>query len=286
MPLAVQLRPCYVGGVTDSFSDCIGRETTRQDTIAARLVAQWRATLAPFLFEAHNAAPPCIHWCVAPALPAQRDLGPDGAEARGVFLPPIPLPRRMWAGGLIEFFAPIEIGSDLTRRSVISDIKWREGRGGELCLVSVSHELTDARQLLLRERQDLVFRESAPPKPKAIAPDVAARLTWTVDLNSTLLFRFSALTFNAHRIHFDHPYAVDVEGYSGLVVHGPLQAALLLNQAACLLGAVPRRFEYRCVAPLIAGQHAKVESWNTADAVSGRIRTAEGVATIEATATP
>ena len=271
--------------MTETFSHWIGRETLQSDVITPRLVAQWRATLSPFLFDFDGMSPLGLHWALAPILPSMSGLGPDGAEAKGLFLPPVPLPRRMWAGGLIESFAPLRPGAEVTRRSTISDISWREGRSGKLCLVSIAHVFTGAGQTLLRERQDLVFRQARPRSDPAVAAAFDADLAWTIDIDAPLLFRLSALTFNSHRIHYDHPYAVDQEGYAGLVAHGPLQAALLLNQAACLLQRVPRRFEYRCLAPLIAGQLAQVESRRRGAAVSGRIRDAAGVATIKATAT-
>jgi 3-methylfumaryl-CoA hydratase len=109
---------------------------------------------------------------------------------------------------------------------------------------------------------------------------------WRVDMTPQLLFRFSAFTFNGHRIHYDYPYAVNEEGYDGLVVHGPLQAALVLNQISTVLGHVPRRFDYRCVAPLIAGQTTDVETRREGQAIVARIRNAAGITTIEATASP
>jgi 3-methylfumaryl-CoA hydratase len=148
------------------------------------------------------------------------------------------------------------------RRSLIADISLKEGRSGALCFVTVRHELATERGIAIRERQDLVYRAAialgAGPALSSPAPAVEAPqqpdLTWRVEATPLLLFRYSALTFNGHRIHYDHPYATDVEGYPGLLVHGPLQATLLLNLAASLGGGAPRRFSYRATAPLVAGQ--------------------------------
>ncbi|MGQ0486341.1 MAG: FAS1-like dehydratase domain-containing protein [Hyphomicrobiales bacterium] len=269
------------------LSAWIGRRAVREDVVTARLADAYRATLAPRLFvpASPDEAPPGLHWCLAVPTPADTDLGPDGSEARGSFLPPAPLPRRMWAGGEVEMIAPIRIGATIRRTTTIADIQERQGRSGRLCFVTVRHEIESDGVLAVRERQDLVFRETG----RGATPVASARpnsdLIWQVDASPVLLFRFSALTFNGHRIHYDYPYATQTEGYGGLVVHGPLQADLLLNQAAVLLGAVPRRFSYRCTAPLIAGQPFEVLSARAAGhAATGAIADAGGVVTIEANA--
>lgn len=262
-----------------SFEDWIGRSVVREDIVTPRLLAEYRATMTPFLKQTSDPqeCPPGFHWGVAPATPLASETGPDGAEAKGLFLPPIPLPRRMWAGGSIETFGPIRLGQALRRTSTLSDIKFREGRTGPLYLLSITHEINDQTGLLIRERQDLVYRDGA---PKSAAPQAATaaphELSWTVDPTALLLFRFSAFTFNGHRIHFDPRYAAE-EGYPGLVVHGPMQAALMLNLAATALGHVPQRFDYRCVAPLFGGSPFHVVS--SADGF--RILRHDGVTTAE-----
>ena len=270
--------------MSDEFADWIGRGVTCEDVVTERLLAEYRATLAPFLFESADDCPPGLHWGLAPATPGMTELAPDGSEARGIFLPPIKLPRRMWAGGAIETVSPIRPGMVVRRHSMLSDIKMRAGRSGALCLVSVIHEIAAGDTLLLRERQDLVFRQAGPSASAAPAPaaEASADVHWQVMTSPQLLFRFSALTFNGHRIHYDLPYAMAVEGYAGLLVHGPLQAALLLNQAAMALGRVPRLFEYRCTAPLIAGQTISVRTSRAGDATTGRIADRIGTVTCEA----
>jgi 3-methylfumaryl-CoA hydratase len=164
----------------------------------------------------------------------QSEIGADGHARRGGFLPPVPLPRRMWAGSQLEFKAPIRVGDRVVRRSTIADVSVKDGRSGPLVFVKVRHELrcNDAIEPALVEFHDIVYREAqhpgdtAPP-PQAV-PDTA---TWrrTIVPDDVLLFRYSALTFNAHRIHYDRRYVTEVEGYPGLVVHGPLIATLLLD---------------------------------------------------------
>ena len=268
----------------EDFSSWIGRSVTREDHVTERLLAEYRATLDPFLF--HSECPPGFHWGLAPALPRMNELGSDGAEARGLFLPQIPLARRMWAGGVVETFGAIRLGTNVTRVARIADIKMREGKTGLLCFVSVTHEIRSGVALLLRERQDLVFRDGKPKVSTASPPTDVAKsdIEWKVEPSEAFLFRFSAFTFNAHRVHYDLSFATETEGYGGLLVHGPLQAALLLNQASVLLGRVPARFEYRCTAPLLAGPAVTVRTWKSANGATGRILDHAGIVTTECAA--
>jgi 3-methylfumaryl-CoA hydratase len=264
----------------NSFADWIGRSVTREDVVTPRLLAEYRATLGGHLFESgDDACPPGFHFGLAPATPAAGETGPDGAEAKGLFLPPIPLQRRMWAGGRIENIRAPRIGMTVKRTSTVADIKFREGSAGQLYVVTVAHEISDADGLLVRERQDLIFRGGAPKSVAAPAasPDPDPQ-NWKIDPTPLLLFRFSAFTFNGHRIHYDHNYAAE-EGYPGLVVHGPLQAALMLNMASARLGQVPADFSYRCVAPLFSGPPFSVHWSKSGSCV--RIVRHDGVITAE-----
>jgi 3-methylfumaryl-CoA hydratase len=259
------------------FQDWIGRTSERTDIVTSRVVEQFRATLAPHLFDVE--CPPGLHWCLAVANHGNEKLGPDGAELKGLFIPPIDLPRRMWAGGAIETFGAFRAGDEVLRRSRIADVKWRNGKTGPLCIVVVTHDFVVREMVVLRERQDLLFRDGP---LGTTAPERAAhgQLVWEIEASPLLLFRFSALTFNGHRIHYDLPFARESEGYDGLLVHGPLQATLMFNQFSAALGHVPRRFEYRCVAPLISGQRFLVSCTGG----QGRIEDAKGVLTLEAKA--
>ncbi len=266
------------------FAEWVGRSVTREDHVTERLLTEYRATLDPFLFDSD--CPPGLHWGLAPALPGMSELGPDGAEGKGLFLPPISLPRRMWAGGAVETFAGIRVGMEVRRVATITDIRMREGKSGPLCFVSVTHEIRSDAALLVRERQDLVFRDGrAKVSPSSTPADVSqSDVEWTVEPSAALLFRFSAFTFNAHRVHYDVTFATETEGYDGVLVHGPLQAALLLNQASVAMGRVPGRFEYRCTAPLLAGPAVTVTTRRTESGCTGRIVDHRGIVTTEGAA--
>ena len=259
------------------FREWIGRSVTRTDSVTPRLLAEYRATMSPFLFEtAEETCPPGFHFGLAPAILTTEDTGPDGAERRGLFLPPIQLPRRMWAGGSIETMRPLRLNAAVTRRSSLADLRFKRGSTGELCVASVVHEMSDEAGLAIRERQDLVFREASSAPPPAPGPDVAIAADWRVMASPLLLFRFSAFTFNGHRIHYDPAYAAE-EGYRGLLVHGPMQAALMLNLASLRLGHVPRHFDYRCLAQLYGGRAFGVDH----DERGTRIIRSDGVITAE-----
>lgn len=269
----------------DSFADWVGRAVVRHDVLTPRVAQQFHATLAPHVFTGAE-VPPGLHWCLAVPTPTADELGPDGAERKGLFLPPVPLPRRMWAGGQVESLAPLRVGMDVRRDSTITNVAWREGSAGPLCIVSVTHEISGDGTLAVRERHDILFRGGgAAPAPPAATTRPPAELTWQVEVTPLLLFRFSAITFNGHRIHYDAPYATGEEGYDGLLVHGPLQAALALNLVATLRGTVPRLFRYRCVAPLTAGQRFDVCGFRADAGARAQIFTAAGTPTLEADAT-
>ena len=269
-----------------------GRSTEAADTVARRLIEEFRATLEPHLApQPEGAAPLGIHWCLAPPLAPTSALGRDGHPAENEFGIAPPLPRRMWAGGALEFLAPIPSGSGIVRRSTFAGISAKEGRSGPLCFVTVRHEFLAEGVVVLSERQDLVYREEAgagaAPTRRVDATDAprGAEIEWRLTTDPVLLFRYSALTFNGHRIHYDQPYAMEVEGQEGLLVHGPLQATWLLNIAAALGGSCPRRFEYRLLEPLVCGRACKVVARrSTAGAIEGAIQDDSGRLTASATA--
>jgi 3-methylfumaryl-CoA hydratase len=255
----------------DHLKSWIGKSEEASDLIPPRLVASFEATFSPHLAPyPQGEAPLALHWCLAPPMAPMAALGQDGHAAKGEFLPPVDLPRRMWAGGRVETIAPLRTGDAVTRRSTIGDVSYKQGRSGPLCFVAVHHEFVTPRGLALRERHDIVYREAARPggepiKPGSETPPAPAEprpadLVWTVEASPVLLFRYSAITFNGHRIHYDHPYATGVEGYAGLVVHGPIQATLLMNIVAALSGGEPIRLDYRGLAPLIAGEAFQVKA--------------------------
>jgi|SRR5579862_6307516 len=193
--------------------------------------------------------PPLWHWLWFLDTRRQSDLGVEGHANLGGFLPPVPLAGRMWAGGRFEFHRPLRVGETLARTSRIMDVQYKDGRSGPLVFVTVRHEVGDA----LTEEQDIVYRDRPKPGDSAAPPRVPLEAAWTRDIqpDDLLLFRYSALTFNAHRIHYDRRYATETEGYPGLVVHGPLIATLLLDLLRRNLpGSEVARFEFRAVSPL------------------------------------
>jgi 3-methylfumaryl-CoA hydratase len=252
----------------DHLRQWIGRSTQASDTVTAQLVKGLRATLFQEIGEPKpgDAAPWTVHWCLAQPVFPMSALSQDGHPTRGGFLPPVPLPRRMWAGGELEFFDAMRVGDEVTRTSRIADVTMKTGSTGVLCFVSVDHLVTTPRGTALRERQDIVYRDmstsSAPAKPAAPPPVAKHRESHMAD--PVLLFRYSALTFNGHRIHYDRDYVTRVEGYPGLIFHGPMQAALLVEFAAKLHGNVaPKKFSYRGVQPLFEGSEFSVNANDT-----------------------
>ena len=176
--------------------------------------------------------PPCWHWLYFLPRHRQSGLGPDGHARRGGFLPPVPLARRMWAGSRIEFLAPLRAGQAMQRHSRITDVRLKPGRSGPLVFVHVQHDIHAEGQQVIHEEHDIVYRDMPQPgeaAPAGLSPPGQARWRREIRPDDVLLFRYSALTFNGHRIHYDRRYVTEVEGYPGLVVHGPLIATLLLD---------------------------------------------------------
>jgi 3-methylfumaryl-CoA hydratase len=278
-----------------SLSDWIGREEQQDDAIGAAAQRALWATLdregpAP---GAGEAAIALSHWLYFHAPARESELGEDGHARRGGFLPPVPLPRRMWAGGRLVFHAPLTVGERAMRRSRIDDVQVKQGRSGMLVFVAVRHEVSNARGPVLTEVHDIVYREAGNIPDAAHAPtDETFRRRVLPD--AVLLFRYSALTFNGHRIHYDRSYATGVEGYPGLVVHGPLIATLLLDMLHRRRPeARPMTFDYRARSPLFDGRAfdvcgcedgaAACRLWARGDdgrlAMEARVETAGGAGT-------
>jgi 3-methylfumaryl-CoA hydratase len=256
-----------------SFRSWIGNEEKAVDIVTLELVKRFHATFDQTAgnSQSPNLVPLAIHWCLAPSVVQISDLGPDGHPRRGGFLPPIPLPRRMWVGGDLVLSRSLWVGDSVHRVSRIEDIRLKEGQSGPLCFVSVRHEFSVDDKMAVVERQDIVYRGLETGATEARGKRVAKYASnpqWrrSIDVSSILLFRYSALTFNCHRIHYDHRYCVGQEGYPGLVVHGPLQASLLLHFASEIRGGTaPQKFSFRSVAPIF---DETTFSLNAADAGS------------------
>jgi 3-methylfumaryl-CoA hydratase len=244
------------------WQDWIGRSETAQDWVDPALIARWCATLDCTVPD-DATAPQGLHWCLTLPDTPTAQLAADGHPRRDsgnrTMLPPIPLPRRMWAASAITFHAPLPAGAAIVRQSRIAAIIPRTGSSGSMVFVDVQHEIRAGATLLVSETQTLVYREAQGAAPVKTAGGQFNTAPWTLTRTVTpaapLLFRYSALTFNSHRIHYDLPYANGVEGYRGLVVHGPLTASLLLDLARRHCGDNRlTAFRFRATAPAFAGE--------------------------------
>lgn len=271
----------------------IGRTETAHDVVTLRLARELHATLDYGGVEPSpgDPAPLAVHWCLAPPAAPTAELGPDGHPTRGGFLPPVPLPRRMWAGSRLRINDRLRVGDEVERRSRIADVSVKEGRSGLLCFVAVDHEISTARGLAISERHDIVYRELGPrtaPPAADVTPlgAVPADAEWHRDrvAGPVTLFRYSALTFNGHRIHYDRTYVREEEFYPGLIVHGPLQASLLLDLAAETRGREPTAFEFRGLSPLFDFMAFRLCARKAGAGVDLWIESGNGVRTMEATA--
>ncbi len=270
----------------------IGRREVARDRLLPLHIAELAATLDrddPMPAEG-DPAPPGAHWLLRSPWRRPTELGPDGHPMRGEFLPPVSLPRRMWAGSRIALVAPLRAGEEVERRSEIADIALKEGRGGRLVFVTLRHEYHGASGCAVEEEQDVVYREApdpgqAPPPAEKAPPDGPWRRQVVPD--PVMLFRYSALTYNGHRIHYDQPYVTKVEGYPGLIVHGPLLATLLLDlvrreRPLATLG----RFAFRALAPVFDTAPFVVSGEPSSDGKSAKlwIRRADGALAMRADA--
>ena len=276
----------------DHLREWIGRTETRRDHIGATQVGQMYATFDRDVPEhlVGSELPLAWHWMFFAAVARHSDVGPDGHPKRGGFLPPVPLPRRMWAGGRLSFDHALRVGDDIERTSRITDVAAKQGRTGQMVFVTVKHEISDTDGVAIREEHDIVYRENprpdeAPSQPRK-APDDET-FSREIDADPVMLFRYSALTFNGHRIHYDRTYVTEVEGYPGLIVHGPLTATFLVELLReNLPDAQVRSFSFRAVRPLFDIHRFQVCGRQEDD---GRVRLwtrdHEGWLTMEASAT-
>ncbi len=256
----------------------VGRTEIQEDEISLAPLRAMAATLNrdPSVIKTGSPLPPLWHWLYFQSPAPQSELGPDGHPARGGFLPPVPLPRRMWAGSRCKFMQALKAGEVATCRSTIKSVAAKQGRSGELVFVTVEHQIHNASSLLLQEEQDIVYRDmpaaesQASSLPAGIPVKDIAQFQRVMHPDAVWLFRYSALTFNGHRIHYDRSYVTAVEGYPGLVVHGPLLATLLLD---LLVESVPTRqvtsFTFKAIRPVfdtasftVCGRRADDDSYS------------------------
>jgi 3-methylfumaryl-CoA hydratase len=238
------------------LSRWIGQGETVEDVVSAAQAQRLAATLdiQDKIFVEGDALPPFWHWIYFTTAAPASDLGPDGHPKTGDFYPPVALPRRMWAGGRLEPGKPLRIGDVARRESKIKNVTVKNGRSGTLCFVVVRHEFFVGDELRVTEEHDIVYRQEADPSAVAPEPPQApdgAEWSKALNVDPVTLFRYSALTFNSHRIHYDRTYCQDVENYEGLVVHGPLTTTLLIGFIqAQLPKAQIKHFSFRAVSPM------------------------------------
>ncbi|MBA2962001.1 MULTISPECIES: FAS1-like dehydratase domain-containing protein [Ramlibacter] len=281
-------------GDKDDWAAWIGRTETVAETMGPTPALALNATLDHEPVDARPGMPlpPLWHWLYFLPRHRQSEIGPDGHARRGGFLPPVPLPRRMWAGSQFEFRSPVRIGDAVERTSTIEDITSKSGRTGELVFVKVRHELrcNGVADPALVEFHDIVYRPLKQPGEAELAPrrpDGQAQWRREIVPDDVLLFRYSALTFNGHRIHYDRRYVTEVEGYPGLVVHGPLIATLLMD---LLRRQWPQAdvasFRFRAVRPTFDGHPFQVCGAPAADGRSVQLwaQDHDGWLTMDATA--
>ncbi|MDP9082855.1 MAG: MaoC family dehydratase N-terminal domain-containing protein [Pseudomonadota bacterium] len=241
----------------DHLQSWIDKRQVDEDTLTDFPVAALAAILDhPQPPRCGDPMPPLWHWLYFKPIARSSAIDTDGHPVRGGFLPPIPLASRMWAGGRLKFLSALQIGEHVSRETKIRSITAKRGRRGPLVFLCMVHRISGPQGLAIEEEQNVVYRETA---SAAISPSPATdRRTpdWREEItpDEVMLFRYSALTFNAHRIHYDRPYAEQVEGYPGLLVQGPLTATLLLDRFMSAVRRAPLEFEFRAASPVIAGE--------------------------------
>jgi 3-methylfumaryl-CoA hydratase len=276
------------GPDVDALQAWVGREQGSDDLIAQAPVSGLSATLdyPQARAQAGEALPPLWHWLYFLPTPAASGLDVDGHALRGDFLPPVPLPRRMWASSAVRFVSPLAVGDAVRRLSTIESVDYKRGRSGELVFVTVLHRVMRAGRLAVEERQRLVYRDALATTGAPQPAPFAAQWSRTLVPDPVLLFRFSALTFNSHRIHYDQRYATEQEAYPGLVVQGPLTATLLLDLLERQLPGVQlEQFEFRALRPLFVGNTVQLQGRRQGLAVDLWALDGEGALAMTATAT-
>ena len=242
----------------DELKTWIGSSEESVDEVSISLEKRFKATLDldPGNPAKGDEASSGIHWTLAPAVVKSSLLGKDSHPEKGTFLPPVPLPRRMWAGCETEFFSPLYIGDIVTKKSTIVDIIIKNGKSGLLCFVKAKYEFFVESHLIIEEYHDIVYRDLQPTDKSKITkinlPNFVSSYEENFFAHPTTLFRYSAITFNGHRIHYDYPYSTKEEGYKDLVFHGPLQATLLLRAAEKFKKVKAKKFVHKGIAPVFA----------------------------------
>ncbi len=245
------------------LQDWIGKQQKQSDSMSPEMMQQFNVVMDvdPLEHTAGDPIPPCAHFFYFTPRTLASEMGADGHAKLGGFLPPVDLPRRMWAGGVVRIKSALKTAQPATKTSVIKNIEYKSGRSGQLCFVTVNHQIESAGVVCIDEDQHIVYREAHTGGPPTRTQPFSSSTDWTTQWtpDEIELFRFSAITFNGHRIHYDLPYTRDVEGYSGLVVHGPLMLHKMLqafrnnHPGRCITS-----LSYRAVGPVICGETVNI----------------------------
>ena len=241
----------------DHLRKWIGKIDNVTDYVTPIVEQRYRATLNMDIGNPKDGDPVTsgLHWMLGWNLVKNDELGVDSHPALGDFLPPVPLPRRMWAGSEIKVLKPIRVGDKVIKQSTVADIQVKEGRTGLLCFVTAEYNFLVNDEVTINEKHNIVYRDiSKSGGGSGYSKDIPekADLSEKIFMHPTILFRYSAIGFVGHRIHYDHPYTVNEENYPGLIVHGPLQATYLLRAAEKLMGKPVKSFTHKVMAPVFA----------------------------------
>lgn len=241
----------------DHLRKWIGKIDNVTDYVTPIVEQRYRATLNMDIGNPKDGDPVTsgLHWMLGWNLVKNDELGADSHPALGEFLPPVPLPRRMWAGSEIKVLKPIRVGDKVIKQSTVADIQVKEGRTGLLCFVTAEYNFLVNDEVTINEKHNIVYRDiSKSGGGSGYSKDIPekADLSEKIFMHPTILFRYSAIGFVGHRIHYDHPYTVNEENYPGLIVHGPLQATYLLRAAEKLMGKPVKSFTHKVMAPVFA----------------------------------
>ena len=241
----------------DHLRKWIGKIDNVTDYVTPIVEQRYRATLNMDIGNPKDGDPVTsgLHWMLGWNLVKNDELGVDSHPALGEFLPPVPLPRRMWAGSEIKVLKPIRVGDKVIKQSTVADIQVKEGRTGLLCFVTAEYNFLVNNEVTINEKHNIVYRDiSKSGGGSGYSKDIPekADLSEKIFMHPTILFRYSAIGFVGHRIHYDHPYTVNEENYPGLIVHGPLQATYLLRAAEKLMGKSVKSFTHKVMAPVFA----------------------------------
>jgi 3-methylfumaryl-CoA hydratase len=277
----------------EEFDSYVGRQERRTDHLDSHRIANLAALLDADVdaIAPHGALPPLAHWLYFNTWARQSELGSDGHPKRGGFMPPVTLPRRMFAGARLVFHAPLHVNDNVERVATITSIKPKTGASGKLVFVTVKHEISGPLGLAIEEEQDIVYRgdtasaqKPAAPSKEEATPVGAGAVVTRIEPTPVMLFRFSAITDNGHRIHYDWPYVTKTEGYPGLVVHGPLQAVLLVDLVRKNFPGKIGRFSFQARRPLFDTAPFECVGWRDGDTVQLITRDTGGRAAMSASA--